>query len=205
VPPTLARSTGLTHLKLSLRTREPRQARFLAAQMDAAAEDLFMSLDPRAITREQLTELFRKVFETHSRKLALLADFGRQDPTIDPVLESADELAMGWAYRILARKGQGARIGPDETALMRNAGMTEPAIESVALALTSLQRDGPASSKVRSGAALPGIPVHARSSENVLMVLWVTGLLEAMPASCHTTGSPGPSPIKYQLSPVGLL
>ncbi len=37
VPPTLARTTGLTHLKLSLRTREPRQARFLAAQMDAAA------------------------------------------------------------------------------------------------------------------------------------------------------------------------
>ncbi len=152
VPPNLARSTGLTHLKISLRTREPRHARFLAAQMDAAAEDLFMSVDPHVITKEQLTALFRKAFESHARKLALLADFGRQDPAIDPGLEAADEQAMGWAYRILARKGLGARIGADETALMRSAGLTEHALESVATALAGLQRDGrarPAPLKIR--------------------------------------------------------
>lgn len=142
VPPGLARATGLSHLRMSLRTREPRQARFLAAQMDAAAEDFLMSVDPSAITKEQLTELFRKAFESHSRKLALLADFGRQDPAIDPTLEAEDEQAMGWAYRILAKKGVGARIGEGENALMRSAGLTEHAIGSVATTLAEMQQDG---------------------------------------------------------------
>ncbi|MFC1455609.1 hypothetical protein ACETIH_02465 [Microvirga arabica] len=91
MPPSRARTTGLTRSKLSRRTREPRQARLFAVQMNDAAEGLFTSLDPRAITREQVTELFREAFESHSSKLALLANFGRQHPTIDPVLESAEE------------------------------------------------------------------------------------------------------------------
>ena len=51
VPSGVARATGLIHLEIGLRAREPRKARCLAAQMDAAADDPLMSVDPSAITR----------------------------------------------------------------------------------------------------------------------------------------------------------
>lgn len=178
VPPSVARSTGLTHLKVSLRTREPRQARFLAAQMDAAAEDFFMSADSHTITKEQLIELFRKAFEGHSRKLALMANFGRQDPTIDPATEAEDEQAMGWAYRILARQGQGARIGADEAAYMRGTGLTEQAITAVTRILADMRRDGrsrPSQFKIRdliaSVGAEPSGPNRARAEPVYLRAL----------------------------------
>ena len=59
MPPSLARLLGRTHLKLSLRTKEPARARFLAAHLDATAENLFMSASLAGITKEQLADLFR--------------------------------------------------------------------------------------------------------------------------------------------------
>ncbi|UMY16781.1 hypothetical protein MMB17_19235 [Methylobacterium organophilum] len=82
VPVTFALATGANWLKLSLRTREPVRARFLAAQLDATAADLFTTILPDAITKEQLATLFRKALLGHEAKLDRIAAFSRaRNPT----------------------------------------------------------------------------------------------------------------------------
>ncbi|MCB8836211.1 DUF6538 domain-containing protein [Aurantimonas sp. VKM B-3413] len=66
LPDTLAGRIGLAHVKLSLRTREAQEARYLGACLNGMAAELLMSELPE-ITREQLQSLFRKTFEQHRR------------------------------------------------------------------------------------------------------------------------------------------
>jgi hypothetical protein len=123
--------------------------------MDATAEDLFMAARTREITKDQLAMLFRQAFESHTKKLALIADFGRQTPAIDPAVEADDEQAMGWAYRLLAKKGLGARLGDDDVRAMKDAGLTDPAIGGVETTLAAMQRTGQARPSLVSGVLRP--------------------------------------------------
>ena len=96
LPDTLAGRIGLTHVKLSLRTREAQEARYLGACLNGMAAELLMSELPE-ITREQLQSLFRKTFEQHRRKLALLADFARSERGFMPLQEIQEETARAMA------------------------------------------------------------------------------------------------------------
>jgi hypothetical protein len=142
MPPELARIAGRTHLKISLRTKEPAHAQFLAAHLDATAAHVFMSADSRLITKGQLTELFRQAFEQHRDKLALMADFNRQEAGFDPAVEAADEQAMGWAYRMIARNGVATEIQEADRHAMTAAGVDAHGIASIARTLAAMQHTG---------------------------------------------------------------
>ncbi|TXM96331.1 tyrosine-type recombinase/integrase [Methylobacterium sp. WL103] len=152
MPAKFALATGANWLKLSLRTREPVRARFLAAQLDATAADLFMTTMPDAITKEQLATLFRKAFLGHEAKLDRVAAFARQEPGFDPVAEMASERAMGWSYRVASVKGVNGRLGEDDHAAMAKAGLAEIEIAGVEECLDTMQRSGalaPSKARIR--------------------------------------------------------
>ncbi|WP_342212483.1 DUF6538 domain-containing protein [Roseibium sediminis] len=98
IPSALATRIGLSHLKMSMKTREPDEARFLAAQLNATARQVFME-DTKHISRSQLEELFRKSFLKHKEKLDLLADSQRMSGTMSSSDARQMDRAMGHAYK----------------------------------------------------------------------------------------------------------
>lgn len=152
VPVRFALAAGANWLKLSLRTHEPVRARFLAAQLDATAADLFMTTLPDAITKEQLATLFRKAFLGHEAKLDRVAAFARQEADFDPAAEMASERAMGWSYRIASSRGVKGRLAEDDRAAMAKAGLAETEIAGVGACLDAMQRSGalaPSQARIR--------------------------------------------------------
>lgn len=152
MPAKFALATGANWLKLSLRTREPVRARFLAAQLDATAADLFMTTLPDAITKEQLATLFRKAFLGHEAKLDRVAAFARQEPGFDSAAEMASERAMGWSYRVASSRGVNGRLTEDDRAAMAKAGLAEAEIAGVDACLDAMRRSGalaPSQARIR--------------------------------------------------------
>ncbi len=152
VPATFALATGANWLKLSLRTREPVRARFLAAQLDATAADLFMTTLPDAITKEQLATLFRKTLLGHEAKLDRIAAFSRQEADFDPAAEMAAEQAMGWSYRVASSRGVNGRLTEDDRAAMAKAGLAEAEIAGVGDCLDAMRKSGalaPSQARIR--------------------------------------------------------
>jgi hypothetical protein len=152
MPVRFALATGANWLKLSLRTREPVRARFLAAQLDATAADLFMTTLPDAITKEQLATLFRKALVGHEAKLDRVAAFARQEPGFDPAAEMASERAMGWSYRIASSRGVNGRLAEGDRTAMAKAGLMEAEIAGVDECLGAMRRSGalaPSQARIR--------------------------------------------------------
>jgi hypothetical protein len=152
IPARFALAIGTNWLKLSLRTREPVRARFLATQLDATAADLFMTTVPDAITKEQLAKLFRKAFLSHEAKLDRVAAFARQEPNFDPAVEMASERAMGWSYRVASGRGVNGRLADDDRSAMAKAGLAEAEIANVGACLDAMQRSGalaPSQARIR--------------------------------------------------------
>ncbi|CAN5360244.1 hypothetical protein BH10PSE8_BH10PSE8_01340 [soil metagenome] len=64
---------------VSLRTREVKTARYLAAQLDAAVEKILMSSSANWVTKEQLEDFFRSSFAIHEeiiRRASAMPDAG---------------------------------------------------------------------------------------------------------------------------------
>lgn len=152
VPARFALATGANWLKLSLRTREPVRARFLAAQLDATAADLFMTTLPDSVTKEQLATLFRKALLGHEAKLDRIAAFARQEPDFDPATEVAAEQAMGWSYRVASSRGVNGRLTEDDRVAMAKAGLAEAEIAGVGECLDAMRKSGalaPSQARIR--------------------------------------------------------
>lgn len=152
MPARFALATGANWLKLSLRTCEPVRARFLAAQLDATAADLFMTTLPDAMTKEQLATLFRKAFLGHEAKLDRVAAFARQEPGFDPAVEMASERAMGWSYRVASSRGLNGQLAAEDRTAMAKAGLAEAEIAGVGECLDAMQRSGalaPSQARIR--------------------------------------------------------
>ncbi|WP_046864973.1 DUF6538 domain-containing protein [Microvirga massiliensis] len=152
VPPSLARLLGRSHLKLSLRTKEPARARFLAAHLDATSENLFMSANLAGITKEQL------------------ADFGRQEPDFDSDVEAAGERAMGLAPRLLAGRGLSASLSVADRGFLLQQGHDAATVRAVEQVLQASGQAKPSQVWLRElveGAAPRQVPPiwrkHSRS------------------------------------------
>lgn len=104
IPQRLA-SVGRSHIRLCLRTKEPSEARFLAYQLDATAEEVFMTASGK-ITNEQLKMVFATAFQEHRDKLTLLADIKRADGLYDPERDARESRTAGLAFRHLSRFGE---------------------------------------------------------------------------------------------------
>ncbi len=143
LPDRLAQRIGLTHVKLSLRTKEAQAARYLGACLNAKAADLLMTQLP-SMTREQLETIFRSTFEQHSRKLAVLADLSRTEERFSPIADSAEEEAMGRAYCLFAKKGPSATINDQDRRRYREKGLSDDAIRHVEVAVDRMRSSGDA-------------------------------------------------------------
>lgn len=110
IPSQLVPCMEATHLRISLNTKDSKAARYLGAQLDAIAMDIFGAQTTQGMSKAQLASLFRTAHNQHRKKLDLLADIERGHPTTDRSQLLALELARGEAYRLLSERGANAQI-----------------------------------------------------------------------------------------------
>ncbi|MEF2553130.1 DUF6538 domain-containing protein [Aurantimonas sp. A2-1-M11] len=222
LPDRLAQRIGLTHVKLSLRTKEAQAARYLGACLNAKAADLLMTQLP-SMTREQLETIFRSTFEQHSRKLALLADFSRTEDGFSADVDIAEEVAMGRAYCLFAKKGPSATINDQDRRRYREKGMSEDAMRHVEVAVDRMKRTGEAQpsgfrlakaieaagAEVTAGTRVAAQPIYLRALGEALLrtkdryeddPLDFDGLIASLTAVTH--GQEGEGRILAKTGPV---
>ncbi|GGK38851.1 DUF6538 domain-containing protein [Salinarimonas ramus] len=141
LPQAFARAHGRIQLRLSLRTKEPGAARYLAAQLDAEAQIVFREADPAVVSGEQLAGLFARALEAHRHKLETLCALERQDGTLSERVRE-EERAIGIAFRAMARFGPHAALTPERSAVLAAEGHEAAAIQAGAAALAALQATG---------------------------------------------------------------
>ena len=130
-----------SHLRISLNTKEASEARYLGAQLDAVAMQIFSDPSTGKMTRDQLAELFKTAHIQHKNKLGLLADSERSAPTSDRSELLALELARGEAYALLAAQGANAQLDQTGERRLREKGYDTAAIIRILEEMESL-RDG---------------------------------------------------------------
>ncbi len=113
LPTALVPCIGRSHLRISLNTKDAKEARHLGALLDAKAMEVFASPAATHMTKDQLAQLFRTVHGQHRAKLALLAGAERVSPTSRREDLLAMELARGEAYLLLSQQGADAHVGAD--------------------------------------------------------------------------------------------
>ena len=113
LPTHLANRLQISHVKVNLKTKDVATARRLVPPLDARAMEVFVD-ESTEISREQLSSLFKTVLVEHQRKLGLLADLERANPTAERAELLETELAQGLAYKLLSEQGANAYVNEDE-------------------------------------------------------------------------------------------
>ena len=113
LPTHLATRLRISHVKVNLRTKDVAVARRLVPPLDARAMEVFVDKSAE-ISREQLGSLFKAVLAEHQKKLGLLADIERANPTAERSKLLETELAQGLAYKLLSEQGADAYVSDDE-------------------------------------------------------------------------------------------
>lgn len=142
IPPRLVKAGGRSHLRMSLRTKEPAQARALAARLDATAMEVFMSDDAPALSQQQLEAIFQQVLRDHARKLDTIRAMELRDGLTDPDVLAREDHAAGLAYTIVARRGAAATVTTAERRRLAAAGEAETMIDDVTTLLAEMRRNG---------------------------------------------------------------
>lgn len=130
LPESLARRLNQRCLVVSLRTRELKSARYLAAQLDAAAEKMLVSPPAQWVTKEQLKDFFRRSFAIHEeiiRRAAALRGGGLDSVEQDRSLAAIN----GWTFRLMAEQGSPASVTEQDRIRMAAAGLSDSDIASV--------------------------------------------------------------------------
>lgn len=147
IPRWLCRFCKVDALIVSLGTRDPRRARFLAGQLTAHSDDLFeramAEADPDIImTRRQLDGVFRESLLAHLDKLDRVAAAERADPNFDPDDSRRCDHRMGWVFRLLAGRGGSAVVDEATAAKMIDQGMSREDIAEVGTTLAAMIAQG---------------------------------------------------------------
>lgn len=142
IPPRLVGMGGRSHLRMSLRTKEPAQARALAVHLDATAMDVFMSADAPALSQQQLEAIFQQALRDHARKLDTIRAMDLRDGLRGPDILAEEDRAAGLAYTVLARRGTSATITPAERERLSAAGEADTTIDAVTALLDEMRLSG---------------------------------------------------------------
>ncbi len=132
---------GQSHFRLCLRTKEHREARYLATRLDATAAEIFMSPMP-PLSIDDLKVIFGSAFKEHRAKLAMLAEIDRQDGCYDPTATRSKNRVLGLAYRHLSRFGPKSEFGPLARSTLASEGASQEDLDAVGVELERLQRQG---------------------------------------------------------------
>lgn len=130
LPEALAQRLKQRWVVVSLRTRERKSARYLAAQLDAAAETMMASPPAQWITKDQLKDFFRRSFAIHEEIIRRAASMPGSGPA-DVDLEQRAAQYNGWTFRIIAEQGWPAVVGDADRQRMRAEGCSEAEIATV--------------------------------------------------------------------------
>ncbi|MDP3600253.1 MAG: tyrosine-type recombinase/integrase [Bosea sp. (in: a-proteobacteria)] len=130
LPESLARRLNQRCVVVSLRTRELKSARYLAAQLDAAAEKMLVSPPAQWVTKEQLKDFFRRSFAIHEeiiRRAAALPGGGIGSGEQERSLAAIN----GWTFRLIAEQGSPACVTEQDRIRMAAAGLSDSDIATV--------------------------------------------------------------------------
>ncbi|WP_291547327.1 DUF6538 domain-containing protein [Bosea sp. (in: a-proteobacteria)] len=130
LPEVLAQRLNQRCIVVSLRTRERKSARYLAAQLDAAAEKMMASPPAQWITKDQLKDFFRRSFAIHE-EIIRRADSMPGSGPVDIDLDRRAAQYNGWAFRIIAERGLPACVDDADRERMRDDGCSEAVIATV--------------------------------------------------------------------------
>lgn len=130
---------------VSLGTRDPARARFLASQLTAHSDQLFHRAmsepEPDFImSRRQLDGIFRESLLAHLEKLDRIAAAERAEPDFDPEASRRADRRMGWILRILEARGAAATIDSPLADEMRRDGLNDLDIEEARATLAAMVR-----------------------------------------------------------------
>ncbi len=145
IPLTLIRFCRSRQLVVSLGTRDPARARFLASQLTAHSDQLFHRAmsepEPDLImSRRQLDGIFRESLLAHLEKLDRIAAAERAEPDFDPEASRRADRRMGWILRILGARGAAATIDSPLADEMRRDGLNDLDIEEARATLAAMVR-----------------------------------------------------------------
>lgn len=130
LPEGLAQRLNQRWIVVSLRTRERKSARYLAAQLDAAAEKMMASPPAQWITKDQLKDFFRRSFAIHEEIIRRADSMPGSGPA-DVEVERRAAQYNGWTFRIIAEQGLPACVGDADRERMRAEGCSEIEIATV--------------------------------------------------------------------------
>ena len=141
IPAGLAESRGSATLLLGLRTRDPRQARYRAAEITALADLWFFpAVMNQRLNQPQLQNIFREVFTRHLDKLEAVAARERIEPKFDAADSRRSDRIVGWTYRLLETRGNWASVDEASRQAMIADGMGEEDVGEVAAMIAIMQR-----------------------------------------------------------------
>ncbi|CAO4135486.1 hypothetical protein OFEAOIEE_LOCUS3230 [Methylorubrum extorquens] len=145
IPLKLARFCRSELLVVSLGTRDPARARFLASQLTAHSDHLFLKAmsEPEpdlVMSRRQLDGIFRESLLAHLDKLDRVAAAERAEPGFDPESSRRADRRMGWILRILGARGAAAIIDDPLADEMRRDGLDDAGIEEARTTLAAMVR-----------------------------------------------------------------
>ncbi|MDY8108701.1 DUF6538 domain-containing protein [Fulvimarina sp. 2208YS6-2-32] len=169
IPEFLARRIGANQLRYSLGTKDLAAARYLGAGLNAKAAELMLDERPE-VTKQQLAAVFMATLKAHKRKLSILADLSRNDPTFDIEEEAREETAMGYSYKLLSRYGAGVANGSKVQTELSEVGLDAPSIEAVCNTLQRMKENGqhrPSQVRIAEAMKAAGIMVSAATMARV--------------------------------------
>lgn len=145
IPLPLTRFCRAGQIVVSLRTRDPARARFLAGQLTAHSDRLFhramTAPEPDLImSRRQLDGIFRDSLLAHLDKLDRVAAADRAEPGFDPEASRRADRRMGWILRVLGARGSAAAIDDPLADEMRRDGLSEDDVQEARMTLAEMVR-----------------------------------------------------------------
>lgn len=145
IPLTLVRFCRSGQLVVSLGTRDPARARFLASQLTAHSDHLFHKAmsEPEpdlVMSRRQLDGIFRESLLRHLDKLDRVAAVERAEAGFDPEASRRADRRMGWVLRILGARGAAATITDLLADEMRRDGLNDADLEEARATLSVMVR-----------------------------------------------------------------
>jgi hypothetical protein len=134
-------SRVLLRVEISLNTKNPAEAKRVAAELTATSERLAPLLRDNMISADDAKKILVKVSLAHSAKLDAVA---ANEIAYGADVESSRraDIATGWAYRLLAAHGRNAQIGEHEVREMRSAGIDDRTIVQAQQTIVSLRAGG---------------------------------------------------------------
>ncbi|WP_158806909.1 DUF6538 domain-containing protein [Beijerinckia sp. L45] len=141
LPSALAESPRSGTLLFGLRTRDPRRARFLAGQITALADRLFVDVMDQRLDHSQLQTIFRSAFTRHLDKLEAVVARERVAPDFDAEDSRRSDQVMAWVYRLLETRGATAHVDDCARAQMAESGVDDRSIAEVDLMLDAMRKN----------------------------------------------------------------